>query len=197
MLLCIPFCQWYNSETPEINVIPGRFDKLSPFSRLCMIRVWRTDRVPAAISKFINDTMGQSFVTPPMTILGEVLTSTSPIIPIVLIVKPGSDPPAALSALAISIDFSASKIKYLSLGQGQELVSAFFYPIIDCFRMIMDYKYNLCIRVKCSEHLVFKIGGIFSTKVCSKFRGMVYPRGKTSQSPLSEDNIRKKTLKIG
>ncbi|VDL92009.1 unnamed protein product [Schistocephalus solidus] len=114
---------WYDSETPEVNDIPGRFNKLASFSRLCLVRVWRTDRVPAGITKFIFDAMGKSFVSPPMTALGDVLASTSPVIPIVLIVQPGSDPPAALTALAQSVDFSVNKIKYLSLGQGQEPVA--------------------------------------------------------------------------
>lgn len=67
--------------------------------------------------------MGTSYVTPPITALNDVLASTTPTIPIVLIVKPGSDPPAALTNLAQNVDFGASKIKYLSLGQGQEAVS--------------------------------------------------------------------------
>lgn len=61
-----------------------------------------------------------------MTLLNEVLVSTSPTIPIVLIVKPGSDPPAALTTLALSVDFGMNKIKYLSLGQGQEAVGTMF-----------------------------------------------------------------------
>ncbi|VDK85221.1 unnamed protein product [Dibothriocephalus latus] len=95
--------EWYDSETPEVNDIPGRFNKLASFSRLCLVRVWRTDRVPAGITRFIFDAMGKSFVSPPMTALGDVLASTSPVIPIVLIVQPGSDPPAALTGLAQSV----------------------------------------------------------------------------------------------
>ncbi|VDM32164.1 unnamed protein product [Hydatigera taeniaeformis] len=112
--------EWYESEAPEMGRLPGRYDKLAAFSRLCLVRTWRIDRVPSAISLFINATMGHSYVAPPMTLLNEVLVSTSPTIPIVLIVKPGSDPPAALTTLALSVDFGMNKIKYLSLGQGQE-----------------------------------------------------------------------------
>lgn len=70
--------------------------------------------------------MGHSYVTPPFAVLNEVLASTTPTNPIVLIVKPGADPPSAITNLARSVDFSTGKIKYLSLGQGQETVSAFF-----------------------------------------------------------------------
>uniref|UniRef100_A0A5K3F2S1 AAA_lid_1 domain-containing protein n=1 Tax=Mesocestoides corti TaxID=53468 RepID=A0A5K3F2S1_MESCO len=115
--------KWYDAEMPEMERFPGRYDNLGPFSRLCLIRAWRTDRVPAAISLFVNSTMGSSFISPPMTVLSEVLVSTSPTIPIVVVVKPGADPPAALTALAQSVDFSVNKIKYLSLGQGQEPVA--------------------------------------------------------------------------
>lgn len=75
-----------------------------------------------AITLFINATMGHNYVSPPMTVLNEVLQSTMPTIPIVLIVKAGSDPPAALTALATHVEFTLNKIKYLSLGQGQETV---------------------------------------------------------------------------
>ncbi|KAL5105240.1 Dynein heavy chain 10 axonemal [Taenia crassiceps] len=112
--------KWYESETPEMEKLPGRYEKLAAFSRLCLLRTWRIDRVPSAISLFINAIMGHSYVAPPITLLNEALASTSPTIPIVLIVKPGSDPPAALTTLALNVDFGMSKIKYLSLGQGQE-----------------------------------------------------------------------------
>ncbi|KAM3182244.1 hypothetical protein ACTXT7_012779 [Hymenolepis weldensis] len=112
--------KWFDSEDPEAQHFPGRFEKLEPFAKLCLIRVWRSDRVTSAISAFINATMGHSYVTPPITALNEVLASTSPTNPIVLIVKPGADPPAALTNFAHSADFGINKIKYLSLGQGQE-----------------------------------------------------------------------------
>ncbi|VDO04672.1 unnamed protein product [Rodentolepis nana] len=112
--------KWFDSEAPEAQRFPGRFEKLEPFAKLCLIRVWRNDRVTSAISLFINATMGHNYVTPPITALNEVLVSTTPTNPIVLIVKPGADPPAALANLAQSVDFGISKIRYLSLGQGQE-----------------------------------------------------------------------------
>ncbi len=132
------FLQWYTSETPEADDPPGRYKKLGAFSRLCLIRVFRTDRVPAGISEFIFASMGQTFVTPPITVLDEVLVSTTPVIPIILIVQPGSDPPAALTALANAVDFSVSKIKYLSLGQGQEPVSS-----INQFLLVLCHRLNL------------------------------------------------------
>ena len=115
--------QWYESETPELLRFPSRYEKLEAFSRLCLIRAWRSDRVPSAISLYINATVGHNYIAPPITVLNEVLASTSPTTPIVLIVKPGADPPAALTALAQNVDFGINKIKYLSLGQGQEAVS--------------------------------------------------------------------------
>ena len=125
--------QWYESEAPELQRFPSRYEKLAAFSRLCLIRAWRSDRVPSAISLYINATVGHNYIAPPITVLNEVLASTSPTTPIVLIVKPGADPPAALTALAQNVDFGVNKIKYLSLGQGQEAVgfshSLFALPI--------------------------------------------------------------------
>ena len=46
--------------------------------------------------------------------------------PIVFILSPGSDPASDLWKLAERLAFGTNKIKYLSMGQGQEKVLLFF-----------------------------------------------------------------------
>nr|CAK6928266.1 unnamed protein product [Fasciola hepatica] len=112
--------QWYNAKNPEALRFPGRYAKLLPFVRLCLIRCWRMDRVQSAVTHYVIKVLGKQYVEPPITNLADVLASTTPKIPIVLIVQPGSDPQSQLTSLAQSLDLGHNRIKYLSMGQGQE-----------------------------------------------------------------------------
>ncbi|CAH8443114.1 unnamed protein product [Heterobilharzia americana] len=80
--------KWYESNNPESITFPGRYANLHPFLKLCLIRCWRMDRIPSAITNYV--------------------------------IQPGSDPQSQLTQLSHSLEFSSSRIKYLSMGQGQE-----------------------------------------------------------------------------
>ncbi|TGZ71294.1 hypothetical protein CRM22_002727 [Opisthorchis felineus] len=112
--------KWFESKNPEVQPYPGRYAKLRPFLRLCLIRCWRMDRIPMAIVHYVVKVLGKQYVDPPITNLADVLASTNPTIPIVLIVQPGSDPQTQLANLAQQLEFGHTRIKYLSMGQGQE-----------------------------------------------------------------------------
>lgn len=56
--------------------------------------------------------------------LDMIFEQTTPFSPVVFILSPGSDPTADLMKLADRCGFGGGKFKYLSLGQGQEGVSA-------------------------------------------------------------------------
>jgi dynein heavy chain len=59
--------------------------------------------------------------------LDAVFEKSKPTMPVVFILSPGSDPTSDLLKLAERSGFGGSKFCYLSLGQGQELVS--LWPI--------------------------------------------------------------------
>nr|CAH8856482.1 unnamed protein product [Trichobilharzia regenti] len=112
---------WYESDTPESTTIPGSYEEnLDRFQRLCLLRCFRVDRIYRAITLYIADIMGEDFVSPPIlsfTTIYEQSTSRSPI---VFILSPGSDPTADLMKFAERQNFDFSRIKFLSMGQGQE-----------------------------------------------------------------------------
>ncbi|KAF5402104.1 hypothetical protein PHET_04435 [Paragonimus heterotremus] len=112
--------KWFEAKNPEVLPYPGRYKKLRPFVRLCLIRCWRMDRISSAITHYVIKVLGKQYVEPPITNLADVLPATSPTIPIVLIVQPGSDPQTQLANLAQQMELGHSRIKYLSMGQGQE-----------------------------------------------------------------------------
>lgn len=115
--------QWLMLHNPETTIPDDYNEPNENFKKLCFLRCWRLDRIPTAITDFVTAVMGKDFVSPPITTFHAAFTSSTPTVPVVVIISPGSDPPAEIVKLANSIDFEVYKIKYLSMGQGQEKVS--------------------------------------------------------------------------
>lgn len=89
------------------------------------LRCFRVDRVYRAINNYITDTMGEEYITPPVISYDAIYEQTSATTPVVFILSPGSDPTSDLMKLADRYSSSGSKLKYISLGQGQENVIFF------------------------------------------------------------------------
>ena len=63
------------------------------------------------------------FVTPPMVTFEAIFEQSTPFTPVIFILSPGSDPTSNLQKLAERSGFGLSRLKILSLGQGQENVA--------------------------------------------------------------------------
>lgn len=74
--------------------------------------------------------MGEKYVTPPIISFESIFEQSTTMSPIVFILSPGSDPASDLFKLAERIGFGTNKLKYLSLGQGQEKVNAWTFSVI-------------------------------------------------------------------
>jgi dynein heavy chain len=70
--------------------------------------------------------MSEKYVTPPIISYEAIYEQSTPMSPIVFILSPGSDPASDLMKLAERIEFGSNKIKFLSMGQGQEKVRQCF-----------------------------------------------------------------------
>jgi len=68
-------------------------------------------------------------VTPPVISFESILEQSTPLSPIVFILSPGSDPASDLVKLAERSGFGVNKLKFLSLGQGQEKVSKLNFAV--------------------------------------------------------------------
>ncbi|XP_043285223.1 dynein axonemal heavy chain 10 [Venturia canescens] len=113
--------KWYDSDTPESENFPCGYTKaLKPFEKLMLIRCFRVDRVYRGVINYISTVMGEQFITPPNVSFDMIFERSSPNIPIIFILSPGSDPTSELMKLAERYDFGGGKFRYLSLGQGQE-----------------------------------------------------------------------------
>ena len=97
--------------------------ELNDFERLMLLRCFRVDRIYRAITEYVTKIMGEKYVTPPIISFESIFEQSTPMSPIVFILSPGSDPGADLMKLAERTGFGTNKLKYLSLGQGQEKVS--------------------------------------------------------------------------
>ncbi|XP_041455872.1 dynein heavy chain 10, axonemal-like [Lytechinus variegatus] len=116
--------EWYDQDAPEQVAFPMKYkDGLNEFQRLLLLRCFRVDRVYRAITDFVTSRMGEKYVTPPVISFEAIFEQSSPLSPIVFILSPGSDPASDLTKLAERSGFGGNKLKFLSMGQGQEKVA--------------------------------------------------------------------------
>ena len=113
-------------------------ESLSNFQRLVLLRCFRIDRIYRAVEEFVTKCMGEKYVTPPIISFESVFEQSTPTSPIVFILSPGSDPASDLAKLAERIEFGSNKLKFLSMGQGQEKV------IFLCFSLFLR---NLLLKI--------------------------------------------------
>ncbi|GAB1598225.1 dynein axonemal heavy chain 10 isoform X2 [Argonauta hians] len=115
---------WFDEDAPESTTYPEPYhDSLTSFQKLMLLRCFRVDRIYRAITLYVSETMGEKYVTPPILNFDNIYEQNSPMSPVVFILSPGSDPASDLMKLAERIEFASNKIKFLSMGQGQEKIA--------------------------------------------------------------------------
>ena len=140
--------QWFDLDTPELAPLPMSYSKLRGFQRLMLLRCFRVDRIYLAVTDFVTRVMGEKYVMPPVISFESVFEQSTPITPIVFILSPGSDPASDLMKLAERSGFGTNKLKYLSLGQGQEKVRVNFAMLKQVWlrqRCCFCYRSDACI----------------------------------------------------
>ncbi|XP_011874224.1 PREDICTED: dynein heavy chain 10, axonemal [Vollenhovia emeryi] len=114
----------YDSDTPEIEELPCDYNaRLTSFERLMLLRCFRVDRVYRGIINYITEIMGEQYITPPHVSFDMIFEESTPTMPVVFILSPGSDPTSELMKLADRYGCGGGKFKYLSLGQSQDKVA--------------------------------------------------------------------------
>lgn len=83
---------FYDESSPEENKFPEPFNDISGFVFLILLKAIRPDKIVQAVKKFIVSHMGKDFVQPPSFSLTSSFEDSSPTIPLVFILSPGSDP---------------------------------------------------------------------------------------------------------
>lgn len=106
---------YYND--PTKTKIP--FDKqLNKLEKLIVLRIFRPDRIIAAVQRFITEQLGSKFTEPPSFSLANSYKDSTPYIPLIFVLSPGVDPLMHLYKLADEFGMR-EKIFSISLGQGQ------------------------------------------------------------------------------
>ena len=110
------FKQIYDSLTPHEEKFPLKYEGLSLFQKLLLLRTLRPDKIIPAIQKFIKADMGQKFIEPPPFDLLAIYADSINLSPLIFVLSPGTDPKTSL------LKFSEQRNKHIehaSLGQGQ------------------------------------------------------------------------------
>ncbi|XP_020287480.1 dynein heavy chain 10, axonemal isoform X2 [Pseudomyrmex gracilis] len=116
--------KWYDSDMPESERLPCEYSaRITSFDKLMLIRCFRADRVYRGIIDYITEIMGEQYITPPHLNFDMIFEESTPTMPVVFILSPGSDPTAELMKLADRYGWGGGKFRCLSLGQGQATVA--------------------------------------------------------------------------
>ena len=110
---------WYDLETPERTTIPMGYDSLTPIEKLCILKIFRVDRVYNGIKNFIVEKhRSEHFIIPPPPQYDKIYDQTNCNSPVVFILSPGADPYSDVAKLGEIKGFTSNKFKALALGQG-------------------------------------------------------------------------------
>jgi len=108
---------WYDLESPESSPIPDYEGRLNSFQKLLIVRSFREDRMLVSCKDYILDTIGKKYlIFKPLDIEGTWAEST-PLTPLIFFLSPGSNPNAAIEAMAKR---KKIRVDAISMGQGQE-----------------------------------------------------------------------------
>lgn len=90
----------YDSSEPHRVTFPQPFDALDSFRKLLIIRCLRPDKIVLAVTDFVEETLTKKFVEPPPFNLQSCYNDSTPTMPLIFVLSPGSDPFAALLQFA-------------------------------------------------------------------------------------------------
>jgi dynein heavy chain, axonemal len=113
--------EWYHSDRPEEEPLPGDWKKLTAMHKLLVVRAMRPDRLGPALSSFVSATLGPAFTASKNFDLELALQDAGPSTPVLIFVSPGVDAAASVEAAAKKKGLiAAGNYASVSLGQGQE-----------------------------------------------------------------------------
>ncbi|XP_076179047.1 dynein axonemal heavy chain 7 isoform X1 [Ptiloglossa arizonensis] len=114
--------QWrklFDSKEPQNAPIPSPFQTSNLFERMLILRCIRPDKIVPASQNFVEAELGPQYVDPPPFDLSSSYADSNCCTPLVFILTPGTDPAQLLLVFADEQGYAASRLFYLSLGQGQ------------------------------------------------------------------------------
>ncbi|XP_029975539.1 dynein heavy chain 12, axonemal [Salarias fasciatus] len=115
----------YDSKEPcNVALPPLWCEKLNDLQKMIIVRSLRPDKIVPAVTKYVTDNLGKSFVQPPPFELSKSYLDSNSTIPLVFVLSPGADPMASLLKFASDKNMGGTKFQSISLGQGQGPIAA-------------------------------------------------------------------------
>lgn len=93
-------------------------DRLSAFQKLVFIKAFKEEKVTFAVTEFVRENLGQTFIEPPAIDLPTLYADMTNVTPLVFVLSTGSDPMANFLRFARERGYS-ERVQSISLGQGQ------------------------------------------------------------------------------
>uniref|UniRef100_A0A1A9ZUE4 Uncharacterized protein n=1 Tax=Glossina pallidipes TaxID=7398 RepID=A0A1A9ZUE4_GLOPL len=87
---------YYDLSSPEEASLPAPYENVDEMLHLIILKCLRPDKIVPAVRSYITRNMDRSFVEPPPFDLNASFGDSSPKIPLVFLLSPGSDPMASL-----------------------------------------------------------------------------------------------------
>eukprot|EP00698_Gefionella_okellyi_P011837 TRINITY_DN3147_c0_g1_i1.p1 TRINITY_DN3147_c0_g1~~TRINITY_DN3147_c0_g1_i1.p1 ORF type:complete len:4003 (-),score=857.71 TRINITY_DN3147_c0_g1_i1:159-12167(-) len=123
--------KWCSEEKPEFVELPFqghgqyKWNTLSRFQKLLILRALRPDRLTSALSDFVEQTLGKQFVEQEPFDLHEIFQEASAGTPLFFILFPGARPVRDVEDLGRRLEHTErdGNLLTLSMGQGQEKVA--------------------------------------------------------------------------
>jgi len=112
----------FDSATPQSESLPEPWQTdLNDMENCCVKRAIRGDKLVPTVSDFVINNLGQKFTEPPPFDLVQCYADSSPEVPLIFVLTPGSDPTLTLLQFAGTKEKSLENglVKAISLGQGQ------------------------------------------------------------------------------
>lgn len=69
--------EWADNDEPHTNPLPGDWNaKISRFSKLLLLKVFRPEKLLFAVTDYVKDEMGQFYIEPPPATMNVIYPDT-------------------------------------------------------------------------------------------------------------------------
>jgi dynein heavy chain len=111
--------KWLGVEKAEKEELPKSFQGLSSFYRLLLLRALRPDRLPSALTNYVNEVMGEEYVQQAPFDIFQTFKETDKNTPIFFVLFPGVDPTPEVERVGATLDISSNNGKFVNISMGQ------------------------------------------------------------------------------
>lgn len=116
------------NDESKLETAPDGFEKidwekrLTNFQKCLLVRLFAPEKLIAALTIYVQETIGQEYVRPPPSSIPDLYRDINKNVPLIFILSAGSDPMAQFQKFAHEKGYG-SRFHVISLGQGQGVIA--------------------------------------------------------------------------